>query len=448
METIRKPAVAGMFYPADPDELARTVDRYLDEAPAPAEHSRLVMSPHAGYVYSGATAGYAHRNLDSDAKRVIVLGPTHRVGIEGMALSGADWQETPLGPIRTDAEISAILEEEFSQVVTAPVVHAAEHSIEVQLPFLQRHLAGDFTVVPLAVGICPAPVVAAVFDRFWDWPQVAFVVSSDLSHYLPYEQARVRDAATLAQILAGSPPLTGEQACGAYPVSGLMHFANSRGLSGNVLQACNSGDTAGDKERVVGYAAVAWLPARGLPLLAYNTIAENLEVSTLPIPPEDDLPFAEPGATFVTITIDGKLRGCMGTIQTDQPLRENLAKNALAAAFGDPRFPPLTAPELAHAQIEVSELTTPERMSTGLSEAEVCSRLRPLVDGVILTYGQSRATFLPHVWGQLPDPCAFLAQLKRKAGLDARFWDENIVVETYQAKVTSLKKQGEEPWGT
>lgn len=456
METVRMPAVAGLFYPADPGELASVVDRYMADVADPEVYSRAVVAPHAGYVYSGRTAGYAHKNLDPTVKRVLVLGPTHRVGIEGMALTGADWQQTPLGRIKTDEEITGILETEFSEVITAPIVHAQEHSMEVQLPFLQRHLTSDFTVVPLAVGQCDAEAVARVIRRFWHWPDTAIVVSSDLSHYLPYEEAQVQDQRTIEQILAGGPDLNGQQACGTYPLSGLMNFARSEDLSVKVLDACNSGDTAGDRQRVVGYAAIAWYPPENvagpspLTALAYNAIAQKFGQPGMDIGGlETDADFVrsldEPGATFVTITIDGQLRGCMGSIEADRPLREDLSKNALAAAFGDPRFPPLTAGEWEIADLEVSELTplkpmVPQNSGQPLTEAEVLSRLRPGVDGVLLRFGPRRATFLPQVWEQLPEPQRFLSHLKAKAGLPGDFWDPNIEVETYQVSASHLPR--------
>ena len=148
MEITRQPAVAGLFYPAEPTELAAQVDALLDEAMPAAEYSRAIIAPHAGYVYSGPTAAHAYRALDPKTKRVLILGPTHRVGIEGMALTGADLHRTPLGVVPSDIEITDALEE-LPDVIVAPVVHAQEHSLEVHLPFLQRYLDGPFTVVPV-----------------------------------------------------------------------------------------------------------------------------------------------------------------------------------------------------------------------------------------------------------------------------------------------------------
>ncbi|MDO5727194.1 MAG: AmmeMemoRadiSam system protein B [Bowdeniella nasicola] len=431
MTSIRPPAVAGLFYPATARELAGEVDALLAAAtPAPLT-SRLVISPHAGYIYSGALAAQAIACLPQTTRRVLVLGPTHRVGIAGMALAGADAHATPLGVIPTDAELSAELTD-LPQVVTAPIVQQEEHSLEVQLPFLQRHLESDFTVVPLAVGQVDASAVAAVIECAWDHADTAIVISSDLSHYLPYDQAGRVDGATLHQLLTLRGALVGEQACGAYPVSGAMEFARRMRLAPRLLAACNSGDTAGDRHRVVGYAALAFQDASLLPTLAYNAIATQLD-----LPPREEFATAEdldaPGATFVTLTQAGQLRGCIGTLSAHRSLRRDVVANARAAAFSDPRFAPLTAAELAEVDIEVSLLSAPTPLAStpGLSLTEVASALRPGIDGVIISDHHRHATFLPQVWEQLPEASEFLRHLLAKGGWGANGWHEGIRVETY-----------------
>ncbi len=450
--TIRPPAVAGSFYPADPAVLAAMVDELLERAPKQEKHTRAIISPHAGYVYSGPVAASAFNALDPDVKRVVVLGPTHRVGIEGMALTGADYQRTPLGDIPTDPDLTAEFEA-LPDVITAPIVHAQEHSMEVQLPFLQRHLKDGFTVVPVAVGHADADAVAAVIEAALAHPDTGVVISSDLSHYLPYDLARRVDANTLAQIVRRAPSLVGDQACGAYPVSGMMRYAQVHGLQAEILDARNSGDTAGGRDGVVGYAAIAWLPEEAdegdlselsrsasgedrdssLPVLAYNAIAAELGRPTIPakVTPAD---FREPGATFVTLNLDGQLRGCIGSLAAHRALGEDVVENARAAAFSDPRFPPLTAEELARVDLEVSELTAPVPMWEGEAPDEdvALAQLRPGIDGVVFSYGPYRATFLPQVWEQLPDRREFMEHLKQKAGLPATFWGPRVKLETYQ----------------
>lgn len=258
MTTVRPAAVAGTFYPAAAGELATMVDGLLD-AVRPGEPVKAMVLPHAGYVYSGSTAalGYAALRAGGAAiTRVLLLGPTHRVRVRGLALPGVDELATPLGrvPVAADLVVRAL---ELPGVVVAPLVHAAEHSLEVHLPFLQRCLP-QASVLPLAVGEAAPAMVARVLDALWGGPETLIVVSSDLSHYHPYQQANLIDARTIEQVLALAGPISHEQACGATPLNGLLVAASGHGLRPRLLGHCNSGDTAGDRQRVVGYAAIAF----------------------------------------------------------------------------------------------------------------------------------------------------------------------------------------------
>lgn len=259
MTVVREAAVAGTFYPGQAGELSTVVRALLDEAyvedsPAP----KALIVPHAGYVYSGpvAAAAYArlrpHRQLYS---RVILLGPCHRVAVRGMALSGADVFRTPLGDVPMDKEAIALLDMPAVRIIDA--AHQFEHSLEVHLPFLQSVL-GSFSLVPLVVGDVAADTVAQVIDALWDGPETLIVISSDLSHYLPYDQARSKDEAT-CQMIENLQPGTIDHlgACGATPIDALLISAKRRGMNVTTLDLRNSGDTAGDKSHVVGYGA--WL---------------------------------------------------------------------------------------------------------------------------------------------------------------------------------------------
>ncbi|GEN80208.1 AmmeMemoRadiSam system protein B [Actinotalea fermentans] len=259
---VREPAVAGRFYPADPVELRATVDALLDEVPAPppdAPVPRAVIVPHAGYVYSGSTAALAYARVArgrGTLRRVVVVGPTHRVPVRGVALPGADVFRTPLGDVPVP---HAWAQERLADVPAtgvAPQVHRHEHSVEVQLPFLQRVL-DDVDVVPLLAGDALGEEVADVLESLWD-DRTLVVASSDLSHYLTYDEARRVDAGTIAQITELDAPLDHLQACGATPVNGLLVAARRRGLRPILLGACSSGDTAGDRSRVVGYCSFAF----------------------------------------------------------------------------------------------------------------------------------------------------------------------------------------------
>jgi hypothetical protein len=257
---IRPPAVAGSFYPAAPATLRATVERLLAEAaeregPPP----KAVIAPHAGYVYSGPTAGVAFRALAGAGRllrKIALLGPSHRVPVRGLALPGAEGLETPLGVVPVDREgAGAALR--LPQVVVQAEAHAREHSLEVELPFLQV-LFPEAEVLPLAVGGATPEEVAEVLEQVWGGEETAIVVSSDLSHYLPYAEARRTDEATARQVLALAGPLHPLQACGAGPINGLLVAARRRGLEPELLDLRSSGDTAGDRDQVVGYGAFSF----------------------------------------------------------------------------------------------------------------------------------------------------------------------------------------------
>ncbi|HEX3527294.1 MAG TPA: AmmeMemoRadiSam system protein B [Thermoanaerobaculia bacterium] len=257
---IRPPAVAGTFYPDSSETLRLTVESLLREVPvATAPPPKAIIAPHAGYLYSGPIAASAFQAIAAAAQqieRVVLLGPSHFVPLRGLGLPDANRFATPLGEIGIDpAGAAAALR--LPQVRVQPDAHTREHSLEVELPFLQV-LLGNFTLVPLVVGESEPEEVAEVLDRLWGGPETLLVISSDLSHYLPYAAAREVDRATADEILALGGPLDPRQACGARPVNGLLLAARRRGMTSTLLDLRSSGDTAGDRDRVVGYGAFAF----------------------------------------------------------------------------------------------------------------------------------------------------------------------------------------------
>jgi hypothetical protein len=256
---VRPAAVAGTFYPADPDELREAVDELLRGARPRESGGRLkaLLVPHAGLIYSGPVAASAYKLLEgSRFTRVILLGPAHHVGFHGLALPGAGAMATPLGEIAVD-EPAAAAAAAFPQVTELPRAHAREHSLEVQFPFLRVVLPGA-ALLPLVVGDAPAEEVAAVLEALWGGPETLILISSDLSHYLPYSAARAVDGRTAGHILRLDETLSHDEACGATPVNGLLLAARRKGLHAVQLDLRNSGDTAGDHARVVGYGAFAF----------------------------------------------------------------------------------------------------------------------------------------------------------------------------------------------
>ena len=264
MTGVRPAVVAGRFYPGAPTVLQADVRAYVGDAASPggAVPPKALIVPHAGYVYSGPVAGFAYARLAAardTIRRVVLFGPTHRVPLRGLALPTARAFATPLGDIDVDREAIAAARA-LRCVCANDAAHAFEHSLEVQLPFLQQVL-GKFAIVPFAVGDATPREVADVIGLLWGGPETLIVVSSDLSHYHGYAEARAIDQATAANILALSPTLDHEQACGATPINGLLLCARERGMQPELLDLRNSGDTAGDKSRVVGYASFAFAGA-------------------------------------------------------------------------------------------------------------------------------------------------------------------------------------------
>jgi AmmeMemoRadiSam system protein B len=256
----RSPAVADLFYPGEPAELAGLVRGYLDNAdlPPPGLRPKALIVPHAGYVYSGPVAATAYRTLApfrDEVQRVVLMGPAHRVYLEGMAVPEADTFRVPTGKVPVDA-VGVARALKLPGVLASDRAHAAEHSLEVHLPFLQAVLE-RFSIVPIVVGACSSERVADVLDALWGGDETLIVVSSDLSHYHPYAEAREIDASTSGEIVSRACNLTGEQACGAFAINGLMRAARAHDLRVQELDLRNSGDTAGGRDQVVGYGAFA-----------------------------------------------------------------------------------------------------------------------------------------------------------------------------------------------
>jgi MEMO1 family protein len=428
---IRPAAVAGIFYPGNAPQLAAELGELLDSVESLEPKfgfPKVLVVPHAGYVYSGACAAHAYEELAAargTVKRVVLLGPSHYVPGRGLALPAAEAFETPLGRIPVDAEAVRSLAG-LKQVVTSGAAHAQEHSLEVQLPFLQKML-GEFTLVPLAVSAATIEEVAEVLEHLWGGPETLIVISTDMSHYHTYDEAKRIDGATLARIAGFATNLDHKEACGATPLNGLLSLAAKKGMTMRMLNACNSGDTAGGKARVVGYSSFALREGdavsadeagRILLEIARGAITNGLGLNSVPTK-RNHLPWLlQPAATFVTLTKDGQLRGCIGSLAAVRAIGEDVASNARAAAFQDPRFPKLKREEWPMCRVEVSMLSAPKPIAFA-DESDLLATIRAGEDGLILECDGKRATYLPQVWEQLPDKQQFLAQLVKKAGLPA-----------------------------
>ena len=439
------PSVAGLFYPERPRELRRQVRAFLGSARASGPPPKAIIAPHAGYRYSGAVAGRAYARLARNAaaiRRVVLLGPAHRVPLHGLATCSARAIGTPLGPVAVDREaLGRVLG--LGQVREWDDAFRGEHSLEVHLPFLKECLP-ELRLVPLLVGRASAGEVGEVLEALWGGPETAIVVSTDLSHYHDYDTARAMDSATSEAIeeLRGDA-IGPEDACGRYALRGLLAVARAKGLHASTVDLRSSGDTAGPRDRVVGYGAWVLCGPSRLPGAARRQLLEVAAASIRcglaqqrpsRIDPGRYPPcLLEVGASFVTLRIAGALRGCMGRVHASRPLVEDVARSAYQAAFEDPRFAPLAEEEAARLEISISVLSEPRPVAFG-SEADLAARLRPGIDGLILRDGEHSATFLPSVWKAFPEPSSFLRRLKEKADLDADHWSASVEVERYTAE--------------
>jgi AmmeMemoRadiSam system protein B/AmmeMemoRadiSam system protein A len=464
-ETVRKPVWAGLFYEADPSELEQNIDQLTRKAREThiqiPENKRLraIIMPHAGYIYSGWTAAHAARVLSADQfPKVILLGPDHRIGLKSAAICDVNAYETPLGKINLHQD-SIKLCQQPDLFQTLPISQDKEHSLEVILPFLQRYLH-DFQLVPVVVGHGNVSRISNALDSILDGDTL-LVVSSDLSHYLSYTEAVVRDNETIDEIVNLNPDTlthTDNRACGKVPLLISMELARRHHWQPRLLHYSNSGDTAGDRSRVVGYTAIAFWEdlsmengdnASGqfsqeqgqvLVKLARKTIMDKLGVDTTEPVSQDLLSgLKDEGlkvhrGTFVTLKFEGQLRGCIGSLTSTESVLEGVNRNALNAAFHDPRFSPLSKDELARTEIEVSILTEPQPLAFRDGQ-DLIKKLRVHIDGVIIRKGLARATFLPQVWEQLTRPEDFLSHLCMKAGLPSQAWkNSELEVLTYQVQ--------------
>jgi AmmeMemoRadiSam system protein B/AmmeMemoRadiSam system protein A len=468
-ENIRKPAYAGSFYPADKFEIEQTVEILTSKAkethfiiPAGKSLKALIL-PHAGYIYSGLTASHASLVLsENQFSKVILLGPDHRVGFAGCAISDSDIYETPLGPVRLhrDAAKLRLHKELFHSI---PVSDKNEHSLEVVLPFLQTYL-NKFELVPIVVGSGDYNKIAGAIDPILD-DKTLLVASSDLSHYLPYKEAAQRDKETISMILNLEKEKLikrDNSACGKTPVLTIMSLAGKYGWKPVLIHYSNSGDTAGDRSRVVGYAAIAFYgepsmenenitnrlnekQGQILLKLARKTISEELGIKskreqTSPASDLEDKGLQKRSGTFVTLKIRNQLRGCIGNLDASEPIMEGVKRSAINAAFNDFRFSPLTAKEFDKVEIEISILSEPEPLEYKDGN-DLIKKLRPHVDGVIIRKGHASATFLPQVWEQLTRPEDFLSHLCTKAGLPSDSWkNSKLEVLTYNVQYFEEEK--------
>lgn len=472
---VRPAAVAGAFYPVRSDTLSTMVDDVLASVPdievltetvqpgvthdaLGAVAPKALIVPHAGYIYSAPIAATAYAQLlpwRDRIRRVVLLGPAHRVPVRSMAVSSADAWATPLGSVALDADgRDRVLSLPGHAVIVDDNAHAPEHSLEVHVPFLQRVLGNRFTLLPIIVGGAGPDAVADVLDSVWGGDETLIVISTDLSHYHDDATAKRLDAATAATIASGSIDFGPNDACGAYPVRGMLTAARRHRLGVELLDLRNSADTAGTRDRVVGYGSFVLRPTevpaddavaaeanaehftagerQALLDVAVEAVRARFEGRAPDFGPAEAFDRLQArGASFVTLRDGSTLLGCIGTITPIRPLIDDVADNAVGAAFRDPRMPELRTDEFARMSVHISVLTPMEPMDVSTLD-ELRTAVRPDIDGLLIEAGWHRGTFLPSVWEQVPDRDDFLYHLWLKAGLKPGTWPKDLKVYRYQ----------------
>jgi AmmeMemoRadiSam system protein B/AmmeMemoRadiSam system protein A len=455
-EQTREPVCAGTWYPGDAKRLREDIEIYLQKAATPDLHGRLfaLIAPHAGYSYSGQVAAYAYKLLEKQKfESVVLIGPSHHAYFSGVSIYDRGGFRTPLGVVPLDTALTAALKERDGRIRYVAEAHAEEHSLEIQLPFLQVVMPG-FKLVPLVMGdqsFESCQWLAEAVARCIGKKSVLVVASSDLSHFHSYQEARKLDQVVLDEVNAFEPRALSDnlkrgtcEACGGGPMVTAMLIAKKLGAAkGQVLYYANSGDVTGDRSRVVGYMAAAlWANPKeegeaggrklkvgvetgltaeekaALLKLARKTIEAECRGRKAPTPEAQSPALNEPRGAFVTLKKHGGLRGCIGQIQTREPLVKTVAEMAVAAAFDDPRFPPLRAEELQDIDIEISVLT-PLRRIVDVGDIRVGTH------GIFMRRGGYSGLLLPQVateWNW--DRTAFLEHTCEKAHLPKNAWQD------------------------
>jgi hypothetical protein len=440
--------VAGLFYPRDATALAAKIDAALAAAPPSPFRAKMVVVPHAGIDYSGAVAAQALRALDltGGLRRVVILGPNHRMPLRGLAVHPAAAWSTPLGvaPVASEA-LRSILPLEEVAVDARPF--EGEHSLEMLLIFLQR-LIPKLEIAPVLVGDAAPELVEEALRRLWGGPETAICISSDLSHFLAREAARAQDAETRGLIESGRwSELGPANACGFVSLKGAIRRAHSLRMRATGLAFAGSDQAGGPRDRVVGYGAFAFeypgaarlrkldqdrlvaIASACLDFAATHGGATPHIVADPGLPPS----LTAHRAAFATLERGASLRGCVGSLFPHRPLAGDVGANAVKAGFGDPRFAPLQRAELPDITIKISVLS-PAAPIPCRSEQELIAQLRPDRDGLLLRDGRAAGLFLPSVWREVSSPVDFVRFLKKKMGVAADHWSPTMVASRFSAE--------------
>ena len=447
MKKIREPVAAGSWYPGDKVTLKAAVRKYLSNAKKAELNGTIkaIIVPHAGYRFSGQVAAAAFKQIDNSYATVILLGPSHTYPLNGASILNVTHYKTPIGEIPLSKKVKELLKEDI--IKTVPEAHAQEHSLEIELPFLQETLT-DFELIPILVGkINQNKFKEALLKHIDD--KTLIVVSADLSHYHPYDEAKQLDSYSIDRIMnLDSQGILDAEIDAPWAVSTLLEIAKNKKWIPLLLYYANSGDITGDKSAVVGYSAIVFIEKNEKELLtkeeqkfllklARNTIEQYLKTGKKPAVDETKLTPAlkKIHGCFTTLNKNYNLRGCIGRILPQEELYKCVMDNSISAAVNDGRFSPVQYDELKDVKIEISVLTVPKKLEFSSGE-DLKNKLRPMTDGVILKKGWNQATYLPQVWESFQTKEEFLSSLCAKGCMDSNCWqDPSIEVHTYQAFV-------------
>lgn len=455
----KEPTFAGSFYPEIPEELTNLLNSYKLKSKIEFK-SKAVIVPHAGIYYSGyaAMSGFQHFDL---SENIFIIAPSHHENFNNIALPEYTYFDTPLGSLEVNNKRIKAIAEKFPCIITNEVFDN-EHAIEVQLPFLQnlntpqitnakdfvkefKKIGHKFKIIPILVGNCDYRLISDLISEYWE--DSSFVISSDLSHYYSQNECRQIDTYTAAIIETGKlESFQREQACGLTGIMGLVDFANSRNYSMIRSMMYNSGDINNEPDKVVGYGS--WFLYTGtknnyLEKYYSQYITNSAKTSIIETiagneykPSDIPTVLTQYGASFVTLKLNGMLRGCIGSIFPTKPLILDIIDNAKNAAFYDSRFEPLTERELPFLEIDVSILSSIEKIPFK-DERDLLSKIYPY--GIIISDGNNRAVYLPEVWEQLPNKEVFLKSLKEKAGLHPDYFSKTFEAYKFTTKVLSSR---------
>ncbi|MBI5496157.1 MAG: AmmeMemoRadiSam system protein B [Deltaproteobacteria bacterium] len=454
---VRAPTVAGTFYPAEPDRLrAAAADFLASSSRVIGAPARVVLVPHAGYVYSGRVAAAALRQVEPGFERVVVIAANHNGAADfaGVSVDTATHYAWPGGEVRVSPSAAALVGK--GPFVDVPAAHTM-HMVEVALPLLQVHNGRPFELIPLIVGRLARrdTAVLAAALRTLATPGTLFVFSVDLSHYHPYDDAVARDRACLdALVRMNADDVAHCDTDGTHVLLVMTELAALLELTPRLITYANSGDVSGDRTRVVGYGAVAYEDVfelgsdeqAALLTVARRAVEEKVRAGTdLVVPGALAARYprlGRPRGAFVTLKQRGQLRGCIGSLVAAGPLVDVVARNAINAAVNDRRFPPVGKDELGGVDLSISVLEEPRPLvlPPGETVPALLQRTRP---GLIIELGERRSTFLPEVWEDMPAAGDFLAQLCRKQGSPEACWnDPGARLSTYRAQHFAENRAG------